>query len=71
MTPHKLRHTYATLQIAYGTDVRTVSGSMGHSTPTTTLNIYTHQLKQSLDAAADAMGEMLNPERDAGMEPGV
>ena len=71
VTPHKLRHTYATLQIAYGTDVRTVSGSMGHSTPTTTLNIYTHQLKQSLDAAADAMGEMLNPEPDAGMEPGV
>ena len=71
VTPHKLRHTYATLQIAYGTDVRTVSGTMGHSTPSTTLNIYTHQLKHSLDVAADAMGDILNPRPDAEPEPSV
>ena len=69
VTPHKLRHTYATLQIAHGTDVRTVSGTMGHSTPTTTLNIYAHQLKQSLDTAADAMGDILNPGTDPQPEP--
>ena len=71
VTPHKLRHTYATLQIAHGTDVRTVSGTMGHANPTTTLNIYTHQLRNSLDVAARAMGDMLNPDAEPGPEPSV
>ncbi len=59
VTPHKLRHTYATPQIAYGTDIRTVAGAMGHSTPSTTLNIYAHQLKESSQQAAAAMSSML------------
>ena len=61
VTPHKLRHTYATLQIAYGTDIRTVSGVMGHSSPMTTLTIYAHQVKEASEKAARAMSDMLTP----------
>ena len=61
VTPHKLRHTFATLQIAYGTDIRTVAGVMGHSSPMTTLTIYAHQVKEASQKAALAMSEMLTP----------
>ena len=61
VTPHKLRHTFATLQIAYGTDIRTVAGVMGHSSPMTTLTIYAHQVKEASEKAARAMSDMLAP----------
>ncbi len=64
VTPHKLRHTYATLQIFYGTDIRTVADSLGHSTPATTLNIYSHQVRSAAEKAAEAMSAMLNPPPD-------
>ena len=63
VTPHKLRHTFATLQIAYGTDIRTVAGVMGHSSPMTTLTIYAHQVREASEKAARAMSEMLTPKR--------
>ena len=61
VTPHKLRHTYATLQIFYGTDIRTVAGVMGHSSPMTTLTIYAHQVKEASEKASRAMSDMLVP----------
>jgi integrase len=33
MTFHDLRHTYGCLQIDLGTDIYTLQGNMGHSTP--------------------------------------
>ena len=39
---HSLRHTNASLLIADGTDVTTVAGLLGHSQPSTTLDIYSH-----------------------------
>lgn len=63
VTPHKLRHTYATLQIAYDTDIRTVAGVMGHSSPITTLTIYAHQVKEASEKASRAMTEMLTPRK--------
>jgi len=33
MTFHDLRHTYGTMQIDFGTDIYTLQGNMGHSTP--------------------------------------
>ena len=42
---HGLRHTTATLQIAAGTDVRTVSSIMGHRETSTTMKIYAHNLQ--------------------------
>ena len=37
---HDLRHTFATMMIAAGTDVRTVASYLGHASVSMTLNIY-------------------------------
>ena len=66
-----LRDTFASLMLASGTDVRTVAGLMGHSTPTLTLNTYGQFLPSQLNAAADvfaplfkgASGELPNSEQ--------
>lgn len=39
---HKLRHTYATIAIASGADVASVSGNLGHKDINTTLKVYVH-----------------------------
>lgn len=43
---HDLRHTHATLLIANGIDMKTVSARLGHSTISTTMDIYTHPLAE-------------------------
>lgn len=39
---HGMRHTFATNLIVGGSDVKSVSSLLGHSTVNTTLNLYTH-----------------------------
>jgi integrase len=41
-TLHDLRHFYASGLVAAGCDVVTVQHALGHSSPTITLNIYSH-----------------------------
>lgn len=41
ITPHGLRHTFATRAIHKGIDPKTVSAILGHSDSNITLNIYT------------------------------
>ena len=52
ITLHGLRHTSATLLISQNIDVRTVSGRLGHSECSTTMNIYAHALKNKDEQAA-------------------
>ena len=52
---HSLRHTAASLFIASGTDVGTVAGLLGHSQPSTTLDIYTHAFDKNKKAASQIM----------------
>ena len=56
---HGLRHTKATLQIAAGTDVRTVSAILGHRETSTTMNIYSHSLQTAEQEAATNMERLL------------
>ena len=56
---HSLRHTAASLMIAGGTDVATVAGILGHSQPSTTLDIYTHAFDKNKKAASAGLQEML------------
>ncbi|MCL1934938.1 MAG: tyrosine-type recombinase/integrase [Defluviitaleaceae bacterium] len=54
-TPHSLRHTFATLQIMHGVNIRTVQSRMGHSKASTLLNIYSHSIKEFEEQAKDAI----------------
>ena len=42
LTPHLLRHTYATLAIERGANIKAVSQLLGHADVKTTLQLYTH-----------------------------
>ncbi|HEX6497798.1 MAG TPA: tyrosine-type recombinase/integrase [Micromonosporaceae bacterium] len=46
---HDLRHSYATWLVSSGVPVNEVARVMGHSRSSTTLNRYTHTLRQSRD----------------------
>lgn len=50
--PHDLRHTAASLWIAAGTDVKTVSSWLGHSSAKLTLDTYGHLMGTDADRAA-------------------
>ncbi|MBO2531261.1 MAG: recombinase XerD [Thermobifida sp.] len=55
LTPHKLRHTAASLAIAAGADVKVLQTMLGHRSAAMTLDIYGHLFPDRLDEVADAM----------------
>lgn len=54
---HGFRHLNATLLIINRADVKTVSAALGHSQPSTTLNIYTHTFQAAQAEALDAIAK--------------
>ena len=52
---HGLRHTHASVLIASGLDVLTVSRRLGHGSPVVTLNTYAHLFAKTDEKAADAI----------------
>src|SRR5262249_49730306 len=42
ITLHSLRHTHASMLIAAGMDILTISRRLGHANPTITLGVYGH-----------------------------
>ena len=65
---HGLRHTNASLMIANGMNVRTVSKRLGHSNTSTTVNIYTHAIQSADERAAQILDILLNPKTAQGKE---
>jgi integrase len=55
VTPHKLRHTAASLAIGAGADVKVVQVMLGHKSATMTLDTYGHLWPDRLDEVADAL----------------
>ena len=51
MSPHGLRHTYASMLNAGGRNLTEISGQLGHSQQSTTLNMYTHLFKEASAAS--------------------
>jgi integrase len=63
LTPHSLRHTFCTLLIANGVDIKTVSAKAGHSRASTTLDIYTHTVKEADELASQVLDDILTPKK--------
>ena len=57
---HDLRHTFATLALQNGVDVKTLSGALGHYSAGFTLNTYTHATAQMKQDAADTIGGVIS-----------
>lgn len=56
---HGLRHTMATLMIAQGEDIGTISARLGHKDKSTTLNIYTHAIESRDKEASNNLAKAL------------
>ena len=57
---HDLRHTFATLALQNGVDVKTVSAMLGHSSAGFTLATYTHTTTAAQHQAAAIMGSLVS-----------
>ena len=60
LTPHGLRHTFASLAISAGANVKVVQRLLGHSTAAMTLDLYDHLFDDDLAGVADALGKAIN-----------
>jgi len=49
---HDLRHTYASLLIEQGENIKYISSQLGHASTTITLDVYSHLMKSENQAAA-------------------
>jgi integrase len=70
---HSLRHTHASMLIASGMDILTISRRLGHGSPTITLGTYGHLIHGADDQAAkimdQAFGNGSNWVADSGKKP--
>lgn len=56
---HDMRHTFATLALQNGVDIKTVSGMLGHFSAGFTLDTYAHVTTAAQKEAAETMGNIL------------
>lgn len=57
---HQFRHLHTSLLIGAGIDPTTVSSILGHSQVSTTLNLYSHMLRENQIKACDAVANALS-----------
>ncbi len=57
---HDLRHTFSTLALQNGVDIKTVSGMLGHYSAGFTLDTYAHVTTAAQKEAAKTMGSLLS-----------
>lgn len=58
---HDLRHTAASLMLSNGIPVNVVSNRLGHSQPSTTLDIYAHLFSETQAEAARIIDDLVTP----------
>ncbi len=56
---HDLRHTFATLSLKNGTDVKTISEALGHATTAFTMDVYGHVSEAMQRDASDRMERLI------------
>jgi integrase len=59
INPHAFRHTVASVLLANGTDIVTVSKQLGHASITTTESFYSHIIEENKAKAAECIADML------------
>lgn len=63
---HSFRHSFATNAITSGNiDIKTVSAILGHSMPSTTLSIYTHEVAQANAKAMSVVADLFKTDKGA------
>lgn len=55
INPHAFRHTAASIMISEGADIVSVSRILGHASPTTTEQIYAHEIEEAKQGAAECI----------------
>ena len=65
ITPHWMRHTFATICYDAGLDPKSTAAMMGHASDKITLEIYTHLSKSREQVNADKLAEYLEKETAA------
>jgi integrase len=72
ITLHSLRHVHASVLIASGMDILTISRRLGHASATVTLNVYGHLIHGSDDRAAQVLAAVFGSKMvaDATGKPG-
>lgn len=63
LTPHKIRHTYASLAIRSGANAKVLQQAMGHSSAKLTMDRYGEWFPDDMQSLAVAMGNMISAER--------
>lgn len=59
LSPHALRHTYATMMISEGIDFKTVSELLGHTSVSMTLDIYAGVYEEKKTAAVNLLANIM------------
>ncbi len=62
---HELRHTFASLLVGSGLDLKSAQTILGHSSASLTLDWYSHCLPENDRRAANIMGKLLAPANEA------
>ena len=59
INPHAFRHTVASVLLAHGTDIVTVSKQLGHASVNTTENFYSHIIEENKAKASECIAGVL------------
>ena len=59
INPHAFRHTVASVLLANGTDIVTVSKQLGHASVNTTENFYSHIIEENKARASECIADVL------------
>ena len=66
-TYHDLRHTWATMAVAAGADIKTVAGNLGHSNSAITLNVYASPDPDARRNVAATVNDAIRAPKDAAL----